>query len=152
MTTGQRIRTARKKAGMTQAELAAKLEIPFQSVSQWERDIRNPKYDTIRRIATALGVEWTDLVPEEEQASTVITHIKERLKENSQWAEFMATYAEKGYEFTAPEAQLVSAFNKLNLNGQGFVITMTESMTKMPHYMQCQETPPEAPQDPPEGE
>lgn len=54
MTTGQRIRNARKKAGMTQTELAQKLNIPFQSISQWERDLRNPKFDTIQRIAEVL--------------------------------------------------------------------------------------------------
>lgn len=66
MTTGQRIKAARKKAGLTQAELAQKLDdIPFQSISQWERDLRNPKYETLVRIATALKVDWTELVPEE---------------------------------------------------------------------------------------
>ena len=55
MTTGERIKAARKKAGMTQAELAEKLEIPFQSVSQWERDIRNPKKETLEKIAEKIG-------------------------------------------------------------------------------------------------
>lgn len=55
MTTGERIKAARKKAGMTQAELAAKLDVPFQSISQWERDIRNPKHETIEKIAHALN-------------------------------------------------------------------------------------------------
>ena len=50
MTTGQRIKEARKRAGMTQAELAEKLEIPFQSVSQWERDIRKPKKETLEKL------------------------------------------------------------------------------------------------------
>lgn len=79
MTTGQFIKAAREKAGMTQKELADKLGIPYQSVSQWERNTRNPKYDTIRRIATALGVEWTDLVPEEEQGKQVIDNIRSKL-------------------------------------------------------------------------
>lgn len=56
MTTGQRIKEARKRANMTQAELARKLSIPFQSVSQWERDVRNPKYETLQNIAEALDV------------------------------------------------------------------------------------------------
>lgn len=79
MTTGQLIKVARKNAGMTQSELAQRLNIPFQSVSQWERDLRNPKYDTIKRIAAALGVEWTDLVPEGQQGQTVIEHFKSSL-------------------------------------------------------------------------
>lgn len=56
MTTGQRIKIARKNAGMTQSELSSKLSIPYQSISQWERDLRNPKRETLQRIADALGV------------------------------------------------------------------------------------------------
>ena len=55
MAVGSRIKAARKAAGMTQAELAEKLDLPFQSVSQWERGYRNPKYDTLNRISNALG-------------------------------------------------------------------------------------------------
>lgn len=66
MTTGQRIKAARKVAGMTQAELAQKLDIPFQSISQWERALRNPKRETLARIADALGVTVNDLLGQEE--------------------------------------------------------------------------------------
>ncbi len=81
VTTGQRIKAARKKAGMTQKELGEKLGLSFQSIAQWENDLRNPKYDTLQRIAAALGVEWTDLVPTSEQGKQVIEHIKEELQE-----------------------------------------------------------------------
>lgn len=62
MTTGQRIKAARKKAGMTQAVLAEKLGISYVGVSQWENDLRNPKLETLQRIASALGVLLQDLV------------------------------------------------------------------------------------------
>lgn len=61
MTTGERIKAARKKAGITQAELALRLDIPFQSISQWERDIRKPKKETILRIANALNIHPAEL-------------------------------------------------------------------------------------------
>ena len=61
MTVGERIKEARKKAKMTQNELAQKMGIPFQSISQWERDLRKPKYETLARIATALGCNISDL-------------------------------------------------------------------------------------------
>ena len=67
MTTGQLIKAARKKAGLTQLELAQKLKVPFQSVSQWERDLRNPKPETIEKIANAIGVDYMDLVPQKLQ-------------------------------------------------------------------------------------
>lgn len=62
MTTGQSIREARKMAGMTQMELAHRLDIPFQSISQWERDIRKPKFETIQRIANALEISVYELM------------------------------------------------------------------------------------------
>lgn len=74
MTTGQRIKEARKNAKMTQAELAGKLGVPYQSVSQWERDTRNPKYETLKKIADAIGVEWFTLVPPEESSRIVLEH------------------------------------------------------------------------------
>ena len=61
MTIGQRIKAARKKAGMTQKELAKKLDIPYQSIGQWENDQRNPKIETLQRISNALGVHIFDL-------------------------------------------------------------------------------------------
>ena len=56
MTTGQRIKDARKKAGMTQKELGEKLGVSFQTIAQWENDLRNPKIETKQRIANALGI------------------------------------------------------------------------------------------------
>ena len=63
MTTGQLIKAARKKAGMTQTELAQKLNIPFQSISQWERDIRKPKMDNLQKMADYFGVSVNSLIP-----------------------------------------------------------------------------------------
>lgn len=62
MTTGDRIKAARKAAGMTQAELANKLGISYVGVSQWENDLRNPKHGTLQRIAAALGVDLLELM------------------------------------------------------------------------------------------
>ena len=62
MTTGQQIKAARQKAGMTQAQLAEKLGIPYQSIGQWERDARNPKLDTLKRIADALNITVQELI------------------------------------------------------------------------------------------
>lgn len=56
MTIGERIKAARLKAGITQEELAAKLNITYQSIGQWERGKRTPKPQTLKRIADALGV------------------------------------------------------------------------------------------------
>lgn len=69
MTTGRLIKAARKKAGITQKELGERLGIAYQSVAQWENDLRNPKHETLQRIANALGVPVQQLTPEHPSAA-----------------------------------------------------------------------------------
>lgn len=52
----EKIKAAREKAGLTQAQLAEKVGTTAQNISQYERGIRNPKYNTLEKIAHSLGV------------------------------------------------------------------------------------------------
>lgn len=54
MTIGQKIKAIRKNAGLTQKELAQKMGLSFQSIAQWENDLRKPKIETLKKIADAL--------------------------------------------------------------------------------------------------
>lgn len=72
MTTGENIREARKKAGLTQVQLAKKLGVPYQSIGQWETGKRNPKYETLERIASAIGIHVFDLVGIGEKFDTLV--------------------------------------------------------------------------------
>ena len=60
---GERIKELRKKAGLTQAQLAEKLNVTPQNISQYERGLKNPKIGTLNKIAKALGVPVTELDP-----------------------------------------------------------------------------------------
>lgn len=62
MKSGERIKKVRLEKGITQTELAQKLGIPYQSIGQWERGIRNPKRETLQKIADALDVELWELL------------------------------------------------------------------------------------------
>lgn len=62
MTTGQRIKAARQSAGLTQKELGAKMGIAYQTLAQWENDLRKPKMDTLQRLACALNVPAAELM------------------------------------------------------------------------------------------
>lgn len=62
VTTGQKIKEARKKAGLTQKELGQKLGLSFQAIAQWENDLRNPKFETLKKISDALGVSTSWLI------------------------------------------------------------------------------------------
>lgn len=129
MTTGDRIKEARKKRGWTQAELANKLGISYVGVSQWENNQRNPKLETLRQIAMALEVPVSSLMPstfsevlEDETLQVFLDGIKKHLKP---------------------------------LNGIGqqkvsdFAIDYAIDLAKIPEY---QNAPPEAPQEASEGE
>jgi transcriptional regulator with XRE-family HTH domain len=57
MTSGQLIRSARLQAGLTQAELAERLELPASSIGRWENDTVEPGYSTLRRVVQACGFD-----------------------------------------------------------------------------------------------
>jgi transcriptional regulator with XRE-family HTH domain len=57
MTTGELIRSARLRAGLTQAALAERLEVPASSIGRWETDTVEPAYSTLRRVLQACGFD-----------------------------------------------------------------------------------------------
>lgn len=58
MTMGNFLKTTRIAAGLTQKELANKIGVSYQNISQYERDLRNPKNETLEKIAKALGYNF----------------------------------------------------------------------------------------------
>lgn len=84
MTTGERIKLARKNSGLTQAALGLKLGVSGSMIAQYETGKRNPKYGTIKRIADLLKIEWTDLVPENERGQIEIDYIRDGLKKGEE--------------------------------------------------------------------
>lgn len=59
--TGDLIRDARREAGLTQADLGARLGTTQSAVSSWEHGRDMPRVDTLARILKACGFE-ADLV------------------------------------------------------------------------------------------
>ncbi|HEX6311944.1 MAG TPA: helix-turn-helix transcriptional regulator [Acidimicrobiia bacterium] len=54
---GLLIREARRYAGLTQAELAARIGTKQSVISRWERGLDAPRVDTLARILRACGFE-----------------------------------------------------------------------------------------------
>lgn len=54
---GKKIREARKAAGLTQRELATKINVSNTSISNWEKDLSRPDPDTIQHLCWALNVQ-----------------------------------------------------------------------------------------------
>jgi transcriptional regulator with XRE-family HTH domain len=59
---GQRIRAYRKKARLSQEELAEKADLSYKFLGEVERGMENISLDSLVRIAKALKVELEQLV------------------------------------------------------------------------------------------
>lgn len=66
MTTGEKIRAARKAKGLTQAELGKRAGMKDSAIRKYESGGREPKIETLRRIANGLGVDWKDILEDDE--------------------------------------------------------------------------------------
>ncbi len=58
---GNHVRSLRKKAGLSQEDVADKAEIHVTYLSGIERGLRNPTVLNLRRLARALGVSTKEL-------------------------------------------------------------------------------------------
>jgi transcriptional regulator with XRE-family HTH domain len=59
---GDRLRTARRSAGLTQKQLADDLGVESVTVSRWERGVTTPSLPRLRRVAELTGTTTSDLV------------------------------------------------------------------------------------------
>jgi transcriptional regulator with XRE-family HTH domain len=62
---GTQLRAARERALLTQGELGTRAGVQPLTISRIETDKVEPRYSTIRKLAKALGVEPTELLPKE---------------------------------------------------------------------------------------
>lgn len=59
---GEIISENRKEKGMTQSELANKMNVTDKAVSKWERNISCPDINSINKLANILGVSVEELI------------------------------------------------------------------------------------------
>lgn len=77
MKIGERIVSARMKAGLTQADIAQKLNITAQTISAWERGVKTPKLDTIIRICNAIGCDTSEILNTVDFSTDTETEVEE---------------------------------------------------------------------------
>ena len=62
----QKIREARKREGITQAELSKQIEVSRNTIVNFETGRRDPRVKDLRKIAKALNVSVAELISDKE--------------------------------------------------------------------------------------
>ena len=135
MTTGQRIKAARKKAKMTQAELAAKLGIPYQSVGQWERDVRKPKKETLANIAKELHVDPLEL-SDDLFDEAFLTALQKKFSSIEDFrTAFINGSVELAFLRNDNDRLLMRFYDMLNENGEREAVDLVFDLTEKKEYL-----------------
>ena len=143
MTTGQRIKEARKRAGITQTELGALLGVSGSMIAQYETDKRNPKQETIQRIADALECDfyWLLLGVKLSERERIVTNTIRIFNLQDEWDRKIVDVTTKrmeyelsimGYSFSEKEQRLIAAFSKMDNEGQEKAADYVEDI--LPRY------------------
>ena len=84
---GTRIAAERERLGLTQAELADKVNVSQKSISKYERGDRQPNFETITKLANVFGVSIDYLLGREGAQS-----IPQSSDPDESLAKFMSDY------------------------------------------------------------
>ena len=117
MKIGENIRHARQKAGLTQKELGEKLGISQAAVGQFESDKANPKIETLLKIATALNIKLSELVP----INNALDWTFEKIEENRIVR-----------EYSAIDTAIKDNLDKMNESAKKKVYDYTEDLMQNP--------------------
>jgi len=122
MTEGENIRAARKKAKLTQKELAEKSGLATITIQQYERNLREPRLENIKKIANALDVSVDSLFGDSRIGLMTEFDLEK-------WDFIYPGIFEEGNT-----RKLNELFKALNNNGQNKAIEQVELLTKIPEY------------------
>ena len=135
---GRKIKSIRRAAKLTQKQLGLALGVAEITVRQYENGQRQPKIETLQRIATALGVDISELLSLDQRSEFVQRHVKEYIEENPD-----ATVIESGEvlgfrtlgdKAKAMRQEHMDTYDRLNPEGQVKVQRYTKDIAEMPKY------------------
>lgn len=137
------LRDLRLKHGLTQQEVADKIGVTKATISKYEKGLRGIKH--IQELSDLFNVDPIYIlmgITADEWRQNAKAEVEQAENEERQYWESIL--------LTDSVLQLMPLLDKLNDDGQQKAVERVEELTEIPKY-QRQETPPEAPQDPPEG-
>jgi transcriptional regulator with XRE-family HTH domain len=90
MVTGNLIKEARLRAGLTQVELAARVGKAQSAIARWERDEVSPSLETVRDIIRACGLELTFFISRFDDSNVTIIDEHLRMTPAQRFVDLMA--------------------------------------------------------------
>ena len=106
MSFNMKLRTLRKRKGMTQRELAADLGVALSTIAMWETANREPDLATIRKLAEYFSVSIEELINDEIE----IGYENYTLKKNARFDEEIITL--RNMLHSRPEMQALFSVSK----------------------------------------
>lgn len=85
-TMGSKISVLRKERGMTQAELAEKMNVTDKAVSKWERNLSCPEVNSLPRLAEIFDISVDELMTADTLGNTAAEDITDEAADAGQTA------------------------------------------------------------------
>lgn len=144
MTLAEKIRKIREEKGMTQKQVASIMGISQQAYGQYESGTREPKPETLGRIALALGENIGELLKnsypldakEQENYVSRVIHgqYEQAIKEQQIFDKVLREFPHA--------ADLWDSFSLLNEYGQKTAVERVQELTQIPQYQLENSSPP----------
>ena len=135
VTFGEQLKAARKKAGMTQEELASAVQTTKAAVSRYESNQRVPREEIFMRLCVVLNMSVDDVQQLAAVARLSGAQLSKGVKGLFDWFD---DTLEKDSTPEPPKEQLalLRAFNALNQKGKAVAIQRVEELGKIPEYQE----------------
>lgn len=138
---GERLKKARKEKGLTQADLAQKMQVSINSIRLYEAGTRSPSMATLNKMAAALNVDvnWLfqgyTLEQHDEAFFRRVRH-EPPLSERELYLLKHPNDEPAQQEQEDLEARIIRDFRNLNAEGQRVAAERLEELTQLPKYQQ----------------
>lgn len=132
MTVGEQIKKFRLEEKLSQKALGEKLGMSQQMIAQYENGERNPKLETLKRIAVVLNVSLLDL-------GIITDELKQALTELNQQG--VTQYI---HGATVEVSEIINSLENLNNLGQQKILAYTKDLSRIPEYQKAPASAPES--------
>ena len=128
MNISEKIRRARKEAGFTQSELAEKLGVSQAMISAYEKGLRNPKLETLQKIANVLKVNIFSLMDHD------VYQMKYDIMPHANPITGELEFSETEYIDLTDRAKYIDCYDNLNALGKEEALKRVEELTEIKKY------------------